>query len=335
MIRIDLLPVRPLLVLGLACGLLAGCGWAEWPPEEPTVRATPHLPPAPRKPGGDDDGEPEVAFKPPSDRSASTFVGAEAVIVGRGDTVYELSRRHKVAVRSIIERNGLKPPYHLQVGQRIVLPRTIEHVVKKGETLYSVSRDYDVDTYALARANGLTAPFTVQIGQELRIPAAGTSMASATATRPIRPLVGDRRPATPAAVPTPPAAEGRGFLWPTKGRVISSFGAKGRGLHNDGVNIAAARGTPVRAAENGVVAYAGNEIRGFGNLVLIKHADGWITAYAHNDELKVKRGDRVNKRQVIATVGSTGNVSTPQLHFELRRGKRAVDPEKHLTGSRV
>ena len=116
-----------------------------------------------------------------------------------------------------------------------------------------------------------------------------------------------------------------------RGPVISAFGAKGKGLHNDGINIRADRGSPVRAAEHGVVAYAGNELRGFGNLLLVRHAGGWITAYAHNDTLLVARGDRVRRGQVIARVGSSGSVTEPQLHFELRKGKRAVDPRKYLT----
>lgn len=113
---------------------------------------------------------------------------------------------------------------------------------------------------------------------------------------------------------------------PVRGRVISGYGPKPGGLHNDGINIAAARGSAVRAAENGVVVYAGNELRGYGNLLLVRHADGWMTAYAHNDTLRVGRGDKVAKGQVIATVGSSGNVAEPQLHFEIRRGSQAVDP---------
>ncbi|MCW8861524.1 MAG: M23 family metallopeptidase, partial [Rhodospirillales bacterium] len=118
--------------------------------------------------------------------------------------------------------------------------------------------------------------------------------------------------------------------WPVQGRVISGFGPKAKGLHNDGINIAAPRGTPVRAAEEGVVAYAGNELRGFGNLLLVRHADGWVTAYAHSEKLLVERGDKVSKGQVIARVGSSGTVSSPQLHFELRKGKQAVDPTRYL-----
>jgi murein DD-endopeptidase MepM/ murein hydrolase activator NlpD len=102
-------------------------------------------------------------------------------------------------------------------------------------------------------------------------------------------------------------------------------------MHNDGINIGAPRGAPVQAADAGVVAYTGNELRGYGNLILIKHADGWISAYAHCDQLLVKRGDKVARGQVIARVGATGNVNEPQLHFELRHGRQAVDPREFLT----
>ena len=121
-----------------------------------------------------------------------------------------------------------------------------------------------------------------------------------------------------------------GFIWPVEGKIISHFGVKAKGLRNDGVNIKAGRGTAVRAAETGVVVYAGNELRGFGKLLLVKHVGGWITAYAHNNELLVKRGQKLKRGQKIATVGSTGNVSTPQLHFEIRLGKVAKNPKRFV-----
>lgn len=118
------------------------------------------------------------------------------------------------------------------------------------------------------------------------------------------------------------------FRWPVRGRVIQSFGQSG-----DGINIAVPEGTDVRAAENGVVAYAGNELKGYGNLVLIRHADGYVTAYAHAKDLNVKRGDTVKRGQVIATAGQTGNVTSPQLLFELRKGAQPVDPRPYLSGT--
>jgi murein DD-endopeptidase MepM/ murein hydrolase activator NlpD len=123
------------------------------------------------------------------------------------------------------------------------------------------------------------------------------------------------------------------FPWPVQGRVLVNYGASSGGAHNDGINIAAARGTPIKAVEGGVVAYAGNELRGYGNLVLVKHPDGLISAYAHCDELLVKKGDKIAPGQMIGRVGASGGVSEPQLHFELRRGKHPVDPREFLGSS--
>ncbi|PGH53772.1 gamma-D-glutamyl-meso-diaminopimelate peptidase [Azospirillum palustre] len=138
------------------------------------------------------------------------------------------------------------------------------------------------------------------------------------------------KPEPKAEVGAPPPRGGARFLWPVKGKLISGYGPKPDGLHNDGLNIAAAKGTAVVAADNGVVAYAGNELRGFGNLLLLKHSDGWITAYAHLDKIEVERGASVKRGQVIARVGQTGGVSSPQLHFELRKGSQAVDPSDQM-----
>ena len=134
----------------------------------------------------------------------------------------------------------------------------------------------------------------------------------------------------PAVQPQPVGRASGKFLWPVNGKVVLPFGAKDGGTHNDGINIAAPLGTPVRAADSGVVVYAGNELRGFGNLLLVRHADGWVSAYAHCDALLVKRGDQVKRGQVIGRVGQSGNVTAPQLHFELRRGAEAVDPLSEL-----
>ncbi len=137
-------------------------------------------------------------------------------------------------------------------------------------------------------------------------------------------------PAAPVRVPDPPSRAGSGFMRPIDGRTLVSYGTQPGGLRNDGINIAASRGTPVKAADNGVVVYAGNELRGFGNLLLISHAGGWMTAYAHLDTMGVARGDKIARGQKIGTVGMTGNVTSPQLHFEIRKGKQPVDPEQQL-----
>lgn len=135
--------------------------------------------------------------------------------------------------------------------------------------------------------------------------------------------------------PELPPRNSAGFLMPVVGRTVSEYGPKPNGLANDGINIAAPRGTPVRAAEAGVVAYAGQDIRGFGRLLLLRHADGFVTAYAHNDKLLVTRGEVVARGQVIATVGASGGIDTPQLHFEIRQGSRPLDPRGLLADDRV
>ena len=142
-------------------------------------------------------------------------------------------------------------------------------------------------------------------------------------------------PAAPVLPPAPvsPASEmatPSGFVWPARGDLIARFGPQGKGQHNDGINIALPHGAPVRAAADGVVAYAGNELRGFGRLLLIKHGGGWMSAYAHNEQVLVSRGAKVKRGEVVARAGATGNVRGPQLHFELRKGATPVDPLQHL-----
>ncbi len=177
-------------------------------------------------------------------------------------------------------------------------------------------------------------PLPTQEVEELALPPEeDVSQPPETATPPADTQAEPSEPAPVAAVPSPPPRSGGRFLWPLQGEQVAAFGPQGDGRHNDGINIAAARGTTVVAAENGVVAYAGNELRGFGNLLLIKHSDDWITAYAHNDRLLVSAGDSVTRGQAIAEVGATGSVAQPQLHFEIRKGTRAVDPMPLLEGT--
>lgn len=145
---------------------------------------------------------------------------------------------------------------------------------------------------------------------------------------------GSDRGAPAVAAMQPPPRRQALFAWPVSGPVISSFGAKSGGLRNDGINIAAARGTPVRAAEAGVVAYVGNELRGYGNLVLLRHDEGWMTAYAHLQQVEVVSGQRVERGEVVAHVGRSGQVGEPQLHFEIRTGRNAVDPARYLSPKR-
>ena len=269
--------------------------------------------------------------------------------VVRGNTVYSVARLYGVPVRAIIKTNKLRPPYLLRVGDKLRLASPRAHMIAKGDTVYSISRRYGVQMNALTRANGIKPPYTISVGRKLTIPA-GTA-------RPVKakpPQVADKipvaapkpvaspkprpKPATPdqvAALPSPPARTGKLFSWPVSGKLLSNFGSQSDGRHNDGLNIKARRGATVVAAESGVVAYAGDELRGFGSLLLIKHAGGFMTAYAHNDALLVKRGEKVRRGQAIARVGSSGSVDSPQLHFEIRKGRKAVDPLRYLPKHRA
>ncbi|TFZ60257.1 peptidase M23 [Methylorubrum sp. Q1] len=152
-------------------------------------------------------------------------------------------------------------------------------------------------------------------------PAAPVKVASADAAAPIPAAA----PQAPAAAPQAPAES---FRWPAKGRIINAYGSSG----NEGINIAVPEGTPVKAAEDGTVAYAGSDVKGYGKLVLVRHNNGYVSAYAHNGELDVRPGEKVKRGQTIAKSGATGNVTSPQLHFELRKGATPVDPMPHLGG---
>jgi murein DD-endopeptidase MepM/ murein hydrolase activator NlpD len=161
-------------------------------------------------------------------------------------------------------------------------------------------------------------------------PQKGKQIAPAVAAAPVAPVTtapAAKEETTASLGAAASSTGGTEFRWPAKGRIIQGFGPG-----SDGINIALPEGTPVKAVENGVVAYAGNELKGYGNLVLIRHDNGYVSAYANNGELKVKRGEQVKRGQTIATSGQTGNVSSPQLHFELRKGSTPVDPMPYLAG---
>jgi murein DD-endopeptidase MepM/ murein hydrolase activator NlpD len=257
--------------------------------------------------------------------------GPQTITIQRGQTLSEIAHSHHVPMRVIAEANGLSPPYRIQVGRTLVIPGA-------GPPLLAAA------PASVAAAPPAQRPEVLQpaTAPDLPPPAApdGPSVSAAPLAPP--PALPDAQPA-PAATPPPisaapprreapetPAAGTGAFLWPVRGHILASYGSKPDGTHNDGVNIAAPRGTAVQAVDAGVVAYTGNELRGYGNLVLVKHANGWISAYAHCDAILVKRGEKVGRGQIIARVGSTGNVNEPQLHFELRRGQHAVDPREFM-----
>jgi len=234
-------------------------------------------------------------------------------------------------------------------------PNSAVHMVAPGETLHSIARRYGKPVLVLAKANNIAPDSRVKIGDRLVIPdvksvsaPSGAQPKHAEAPSPGAPqnlAVAESphsarlaSPATPAdeetAVKTAePAGKPDAFRWPVRGRIIAGFGPKPNGLQNDGINVAVPEGTPIKAAEDGIVAYAGNELKGYGNLVLLRHSNGFVTAYAHASEILVKKGDVVKRGQTIAKSGQTGSVTSPQLHFEIRKGSTPVDPAQYLSGA--
>jgi murein DD-endopeptidase MepM/ murein hydrolase activator NlpD len=235
------------------------------------------------------------------------------------------------------------------------------HVVNPGETLAGIAHRNHVSVAELAKANSLEPKAKLKLGTRLTVPGARSAEASssppemlsavqpatqAAATNRVAAAVPQQSARLAQANPAPDASEAGPqvksneatgalptFRWPVRGKVITGYGAKTNGKSNDGINLAVPEGTPIKAAEDGVVAYSGNELKGYGNLVLVRHSNGYVTAYAHASELLVKRGDAIKRGQVIAKSGQSGEVGSPQLHFEIRRGSTPVDPLQFLNGA--
>jgi murein DD-endopeptidase MepM/ murein hydrolase activator NlpD len=237
------------------------------------------------------------------------------------------------------------------------------HVVNRGDTLLSIARRNHVPVANLARANNIDPSSKLKLGMKLNVPGAKTAAvapvaqpAAIAAAQPAAALAPATKMAAASGDPqqkarlaqatttpeelsaeTPTKADATGalptFRWPVRGKVITSYGAKTNGKSNDGINLAVPEGTPVKAAEDGVVAYSGNELKGYGNLILVRHSNGYVTAYAHASELLVKRGETIKRGQIIAKSGQSGEVGSPQLHFEIRKGSSPVDPLQFLNGA--
>jgi murein DD-endopeptidase MepM/ murein hydrolase activator NlpD len=230
------------------------------------------------------------------------------------------------------------------------------HIVQPGESLTGIARHHGVTVAALAQANKIQPYAKVAAGDRLTIPGGHPVAPRQAQIQPAAPQVAAPRSVPAEQVSSIPAQNARiatqepektenavanaeaagalpSFRWPVKGRIIAGFGPRTNGAQNDGINLAVPEGTPIKAADDGVVAYAGNELKGYGNLVLIRHANGYVSAYANASELLVKRGDTIKRGQVIAHAGQTGNVTSPQLHFEIRKGSTPVDPTKYLGGA--
>lgn len=273
-------------------------------------------------------------------------VAASIYIVRSGDTLYRIGNQTGAGAEAIAKANDLVAPFALQAGQKLRIPAGQFHKVAAGETGIAIARAYGVSWGDLVELNALTEPFVLRSGQFLRLPDTAASIDAqaiadafvldidtiATGSQPAKSEPG-RPPSTlftPVAIPTDFAGA---FGWPLAGKVVSRFGSKGGGQVNDGFDIAAALGTNVAASGDGVVVYAGNEIAVFGGLVMIDHGDGWMTVYGHLGKLAVTRGTKVKRGHLLGNVGDTGYVSTPQLHFEIRKDRKPVDPLTKLPQS--
>ncbi len=251
--------------------------------------------------------------------SGQTLLPAAPIhVVASGDTLSKIAHKYHVKIQELTVANGMQPGTQLKIGMRIAIPVTTP--VAKAQS-------------APVAPGMLGKPLPMA---QVKPPAGGGRITTADATvnarvatpslDPVADAVGASGPASNAA-PT--------FRWPLRGRVTTLFGAKTAAGANDGIDLSVPEGTPVRAADDGVVAYAGNELKGYGNLVLVRHSNGYVTAYANASELMVKRNDQIHRGQVIAKSGQTGTATSPQLHFEIRKNSAPVDPMQYLPADKT
>lgn len=259
-------------------------------------------------------------------------------VVKSGDNLSSIASKNNMTMAEIAELNKLEKPYPIKVGQKLKVAGTKNqiteekttsknvsvYVVQSGDNLLSIATKNDMTIAEIADLNNLKSPYPIKVGQKLKVSKNVVVVRSADNKKVEAPVVVKQENIN---------KDTNSFLWPVKGDLLSNFGNKSNGLYNDGINIASSNGSEFRAAKSGVVAYVGNELRGYGTIILIKHDSNWISAYAHCGSVKVARGDKVERGQVIGTVGQTGNVDKPQLYFSLRNGREAVDPLKYLKNS--
>lgn len=251
--------------------------------------------------------------KPNVGTQETTRVDLTEVVVASGDTLYSLSRKYSVPVNDLAVMNKLTPPFNLKVGQKIRVPNLARVSVEP-------TSKTTVKVVEKAQKPSVESKPVQQKSNEKK------SEVKVATKQPEKKISSDPS----KKLPKINARSSSKFSWPVRGKILSNYGAKTNGLFNDGINIGATRGAVVKAAENGVVAYAGNEVKGMGNLIIIQHDGGWMTVYAHMDSMVVRRGARVSVGQKIGTVGKTGKVDSPQLHFEIRKGTKAYNPTSYL-----
>ena len=264
-------------------------------------------------------------------RQVVEAVPANGVIKVRpGDILYDLAARYQVTPQSIIEENNLVVPFTLRTGQRLKIIPPRRHIVRLGDSVSLISQRYAVSPYQLAQLNNLDAPFELTVGQMLQLPMSldfsVLDSGVPDGTSPAVVISVPTQPSQPRKQFVAPKLGAGGFNWPVEGKIIKEFGPSSRGVHNDGVNIAANIGAPVSVSASGTVAFVGDNIKNFGKLILVKHDGGIITAYAHLDIIAVSEGDILAAGDPIGNVGATGRVDRPQLHFEIRKSRQPIDP---------
>jgi len=254
---------------------------------------------------------------------------SKTIKIYTGDSLYSISKREGVSIRSIIEVNNLEPPFILYEGKELIIPLSKIHIVQTGNTLWDIANCYKVSVIEIRSLNNLKIKDKIYKGKKLFIPineknrnlgCKDTSKLIVKVDKRKKKILNKKNI----------VSNKTDYLWPVKGKILSKYGLLAKGLRNDGINISANKGDPVFASKDGKVVYAGNEIQAFGNLILIKHYDNKTTAYAHLDKIKVKKGQTVKKGEVIAVLGNSGKVSKPQLHFELRDSNGPLNPLKYL-----
>jgi murein DD-endopeptidase MepM/ murein hydrolase activator NlpD len=231
--------------------------------------------------------------------------------VGENESLYDIAARYQVPLRALIDQNGLAPPYALTPGRELRLPPPRFHTVARGESFEDVARRYNVDLRSLGLLNRMQPPYRVQAGDRIVLPAAARDLEPAPVPE-----------TTPARTP---ALQDARFAWPLRGEILARFGAQASGARLDGVEIAGREGAEIAAAADGEVVYAGADLPAYGTLVLVRHADNYVTAYAYARRALVEEGQRVRAGQPIAELGPGPN-GRARLLFQVRRGSAAVDP---------
>jgi murein DD-endopeptidase MepM/ murein hydrolase activator NlpD len=259
----------------------------------------------------------------------SDIKNATEYVVKPGETLGGIANRAEVPRVLIIEANGLKAPYALRAGQRLVIPRRRSHTVAEGETGLAIALDYGVPWSAIAAANGIDPKAPLKAGRKLAIPTM-TKAAVAAAAAPVPAPSPSASPGPSVTLP-PDTAKSPGFAWPYKGKITRDYSTRGgsKAFH-DGIDIAGEQGEAVRAAAAGKVIFAGQGPKEYGLTVIVYHSGRWTTTYAFLDKITVKEGEKVKAGERVGKLGTTGLATTPALHFEVRRNRVALDPVKYL-----